>query len=110
MAKLSVVEEILAVSGSPVAGSTLDKETIQTAIKEGRVLYAGSWSTMGDREAKFQFVTTFHPTEIDGYLVFPSFIPSRFHHYSWYDSNNQGLNAWEEVNDVFTAFGIPSHS
>ena len=98
----SLVEEILATAGTPVAGHTLSVQEMQRAIKEGRVLQINYWSTFGEGEASFSFATRLgltsdgrvHPT----YMVFPTSIPLPLRH----DSDIE----WEKIDQVFAAFGV----
>jgi hypothetical protein len=75
---------------------------IELAVGEGRVLRVDYWSNFGEGEACFGFATSFgldgnghvHPT----CLVFPRPISIELRRQS--DSN------WEEIEDVFAAFGV----
>jgi len=98
----SLVEEIISAAGYPVAGHTLSVEEMKCAIEESRVLEVYLWSSMGDSEASFGFAKDFglddtgrvHPS----YLVFPKPIPPEL--------RGAGLAEWEEVEEVFAAFGV----
>ena len=98
----SLVDEILAAAGLPVAGHTLSVKDMMQAVREGRVIVIYYWSNFGQGEASFGFATDFgldgaghvHPT----YIVFPRSIPTDLRHSSTSD--------WEKIDDVFAAFGI----
>ena len=98
----SLVREIVAASGQPVAGHTLGIDEMQRAVEEERVLEIHFWSSMGDSCASFGFATRFgldgdgrvHPT----YLVFPRPIPAALRR----DSESE----WEEIDEVYAAFGV----
>jgi hypothetical protein len=100
-----LVEAILTAAGTPVAGHTLSVPEMQRAVAEGRVLKILFWSSMGDSEAAFEFATDFgivsegrvHPT----YLVFPKPIPEALRRRSSIE--------WEEIEEVFAAFGVPGY-
>lgn len=97
----SLVEDILAASGKPVAGHTLSVKEMERAIEEGRVLEIYFWSSMGDSEASFGFATDFGLDSAGrvypGYLVFPRPIPQAL--------RRSSSTEWEEVAEVYAAFG-----
>ena len=98
----SLVEDILAASGKPVAGHTLSVKEMQRAVGEGRVLEIYFWSSMGDSEASFGFATSFGLDSAGrvypGYLVFPMPVPTAL--------RRSSSTEWEEVDEVYAAFGI----
>jgi len=100
----SLVEEILAAAGMPVAGHTLSVKEMERAIEEGRVLEIYFWSSMGDSEAAVGFATDFgldsEGRVYPGYLVFPRTIPPAL--------RRSSSTEWEEVDEVFAAFGVNS--
>jgi hypothetical protein len=99
----TLVEEVLAAAGTPVAGPTLSREEATRALAEGRVLDVHVWSSMGDSEASIGPASTLG---VDGEgrvhprcLVFPQPIPPhlrRAHREGW----------WESVEDVYASFGV----
>jgi hypothetical protein len=97
----SLVEDILAASGKPVAGHTLSVKEMERAVEEGRVLEIYFWSSMGDSEASFGFATNFGLDSAGrvypGYLVFPRPIPPAL--------RRSSSTEWEEVDEVYAAFG-----
>jgi hypothetical protein len=97
----SLVEKILAAAGQPVAGDTLSVNEMRRAVEEGRVLEIYFWSSMGDSEASFGFATGFgldsEGRVYPGYLVFPRTIPLAL--------RCNSSTEWEEVDEVFAAFG-----
>jgi hypothetical protein len=97
----SLVEKILAAAGQPVAGDTLSVNEMKRAVEEGRVLEIYFWSSMGDSEASFGFATDFgldsEGRVYPGYLVFPRTIPLAL--------RCNSSTEWEEVDEVFAAFG-----
>lgn len=99
-----LVEEILAAAGKPIAGHTLSVKEMQQAVEEGRALEIYFWSSMGDSEASFGFATDFgldsEGRVYPGYLVFPRTIPTAL--------RRSSSTEWEEVDEVFAAFGVNS--
>lgn len=97
----SLVEDILAAAGKPVPGHTLSVKEMERAVAEGRVLEIYFWSSMGDSEASFGFATDFGLDDegrvYPGYLVFPRPIPTAL--------RRSSPTEWEEVEEVFAAFG-----
>jgi len=99
---ISLVDDILAAAGQPVAGHTLSVKDMTQAVREGRVIAIYYWSNFGQGEASFGFATDFgldgegrvHPT----YIVFPRSIPT--------DLRRSSSSDWEKTDDVFAAFGI----
>ncbi|MEO8435971.1 MAG: hypothetical protein ABI596_13810 [Pyrinomonadaceae bacterium] len=97
----SLVEDILAAAGKPVAGHTLSVNEMKRAVAEGRVLEIFLWGSMGDREASFGFATDFGLDSAGrvspGYLVFPKVIPTAL--------RRSSSSEWDEVDQVYAAFG-----
>jgi hypothetical protein len=98
----SLVEDILAAAGQPVAGDTLTVEQMRLAIKEKRVLEVSYWSVMGEGSASFGFAYELSHYSVSKafppYIVFPKPIPRALR------INSSG--SWNDISDVFIEFGI----
>jgi hypothetical protein len=99
-----LVDELVACCGQPVAGHRLTKREMGRAAREGRLVKIHLASNFGESEAWFAFTDTWgitsdariHPSHV----VFPKPIPERLRRASPAD--------WEEIEEVFAAFGIDS--
>ena len=98
----SLIKDILAAAGKPVAGHTLSVNEMKRAVAEGRVLEIFLWGSVGNREASFGFATDFGLDSAGsvspGYLVFPKVIPSGLRRTS--------ASEWEDIDQVYAAFGV----
>ena len=98
----SLVNDILAVSGQPVAGDTLTVEQLRSAIKEKRVLEVSYWSVMGEGSASFGFAYELLHYSVSKafppYIVFPKPIPRAL--------RMRSSGRWDDIADVFIEFGI----
>ena len=98
----SLVADILAASGQPVAGDTLTIEQLRLAINEKRVLEVSYWSVMGEGSASFGFAIELSHYSVSKafppYIVFPKPIPRAL--------RMRSSGGWDEIADVYAEFGI----